>query len=83
MAMRHSAAHARRPRSSTDDDHQQPSGPLANPEHTHVRQADQQSARDRDAAAPTFPPDGLYFLGPVYDAHWGLPSRTAEYDWLP
>jgi hypothetical protein len=25
------------------------------------------AARDRDAAAPTFSPDGLYFLGPVYD----------------
>lgn len=41
------------------------------------------AARDRDAAAPTFSPDGLYFLGPVYDAHWGLPTRTAAYDWLP
>ena len=41
------------------------------------------AARDRDAAAPTFSPDGLYFLGPVYDAHWGLPDRTAAYDWLP
>jgi len=40
-------------------------------------------ARDRDAAAPTFAPDGLYFLGPVYEAHWGLPSRTAAYDGLP
>jgi len=41
------------------------------------------AARDRDAAAPTFSPDGLYFMGPVYDAHWGLPVRTAAYDWLP
>jgi tRNA pseudouridine38-40 synthase len=41
------------------------------------------AARSRDAAAPTFPPDGLYFLGPVYDAKWQLPSRTAAYDWLP
>lgn len=40
-------------------------------------------ARSRDAAAPTFAPDGLYFLGPVYDAAWGLPERTAAYDWLP
>ncbi len=40
-------------------------------------------ARDRDAAAPTFSPDGLYFLGPRYDAHWGLPDRTAAYDGLP
>ncbi len=41
------------------------------------------AARNRDAAAPTFSPDGLYFLGPVYDATWGLPDRTAAYDWLP
>ena len=41
------------------------------------------AARSRDAAAPTFSPDGLYFLGPVYDAAWGLPSQTAPYDWLP
>ena len=40
-------------------------------------------ARSRDAAAPTFSPDGLYFLGPVYDAGWGLPGRVAAYDWLP
>jgi tRNA pseudouridine38-40 synthase len=41
------------------------------------------AARDRDAAAPTFSPDGLYFLGPVYGPEWNLPSRTAAYDWLP
>jgi tRNA pseudouridine38-40 synthase len=41
------------------------------------------AARDRDAAAPTFSPDGLYFLGPVYEADWGLPDRTPAYDWLP
>lgn len=41
------------------------------------------AARHRDAAAPTFSPDGLYFLGPVYDADWGLPDRTPAYDWLP
>jgi len=41
------------------------------------------AARSRDAAAPTFSPDGLYFLGPRYDARWGLPERTAAYDWLP
>jgi tRNA pseudouridine38-40 synthase len=40
-------------------------------------------AKSRDAAAPTFSPDGLYFLGPVYDAKWQLPSRTAAYDSLP
>ncbi|XAH25091.1 tRNA pseudouridine(38-40) synthase TruA [Xylophilus sp. GW821-FHT01B05] len=41
------------------------------------------AARSRDAAAPTFSPDGLYFLGPVYEPHWGLPTQTAPYDWLP
>ncbi|MDB5872693.1 MAG: truA [Ramlibacter sp.] len=40
-------------------------------------------ARDRDAAAPTFSPDGLYFLGPVYGPEWDLPTRTPAYDWLP
>ncbi len=39
--------------------------------------------RNRNAAAPTFSPDGLYFLGPVYEDHHGIPSRTAAYDWLP
>jgi tRNA pseudouridine38-40 synthase len=41
------------------------------------------AARDRDSAAPTFSPDGLYFMGPVYGPEWNLPSRTAAYDWLP
>jgi len=41
------------------------------------------AARSRDAAAPTFAPDGLYFLGPRYDVRWGLPDRTPAYDWLP
>ena len=41
------------------------------------------AARSRDAAAPTFAPDGLYFLGPVYEPAWGLPDRTPAYDWLP
>ncbi|HYF19010.1 MAG TPA: tRNA pseudouridine(38-40) synthase TruA [Ramlibacter sp.] len=39
--------------------------------------------RNRDAAAPTFSPDGLYFVGPVYEPRWGLPDRTPPYDWLP
>ena len=41
------------------------------------------AARRRDAAAPTFSPDGLYFLGPVYEKKYGLPTGTASYDWLP
>ena len=41
------------------------------------------AARDRDAAAPTFAPDGLYFLGPVYGPEWGLPSHVPGYDALP
>lgn len=41
------------------------------------------AARSRDAAAPTFPPAGLYFAGPYYDAAFGLPDRTPAMDWLP
>ena len=41
------------------------------------------AARDRRAAAPTFSPDGLYFLGPRYDARWSLPEQTPTFDWLP
>jgi tRNA pseudouridine38-40 synthase len=40
-------------------------------------------ARSRAMAAPTFSPDGLYFLGPVYAPHWGLPSAVPGSDWLP
>ncbi|MBC7619975.1 MAG: tRNA pseudouridine(38-40) synthase TruA [Candidatus Saccharibacteria bacterium] len=41
------------------------------------------AARDRRAAAPTFSPDGLYFLGPRYDAKWGIPDSAPAYDGLP
>lgn len=41
------------------------------------------AARNRDAAAPTFAPDGLYFLGPRYAPHWGLPEQTPLFDGLP
>lgn len=41
------------------------------------------AARTRKVAAPTFSPNGLYFMGPVYAPEWGLPHRTAAYDWLP
>src|SRR5262245_16485407 len=41
------------------------------------------AARNRDAAAPTFPADGLYFVGPYYDAHHRLPDRVPAFDWLP
>jgi tRNA pseudouridine38-40 synthase len=40
-------------------------------------------ARDRDAAAPTFAPDGLYFVGPYYDPRHGIPDRVPASDWLP
>ncbi|MBL8346636.1 MAG: tRNA pseudouridine(38-40) synthase TruA [Rubrivivax sp.] len=45
--------------------------------------AEVRDSRRREAAAPTFPPDGLYFLGPYYDARHGLPSTTASMHWLP
>lgn len=41
------------------------------------------AGRDRAAAAPTFSPDGLYFVGPYYDAALGLPEHTPGMDWLP
>ncbi len=41
------------------------------------------AARDRDAAAPTFPPDGLYFQGPYYDPAWSIPEHNPAHDWLP
>jgi len=41
------------------------------------------AARSRDAAAPTFMPDGLYFLGPVYDVELDLPVHVPAHDWLP
>ena len=41
------------------------------------------AARKRDAGAPTFPADGLYFVGPYYDAHLRLPDRVPALDWLP
>jgi len=41
------------------------------------------AARDRAAAAPTFPPEGLYFVGPYYDPAHGIPEHTPAMDWLP
>jgi tRNA pseudouridine38-40 synthase len=41
------------------------------------------ASRDRARAAPTFAPDGLYFLGPRYDAELQLPTHTPAMDWLP
>ena len=41
------------------------------------------AARDRDGAAPTFGPEGLYLISPYYDAALDLPERSAALDWLP
>lgn len=41
------------------------------------------ASRDRDQAAPTFSPDGLYFVGPDYDARHAIPTRSPAADWLP
>jgi tRNA pseudouridine38-40 synthase len=41
------------------------------------------ASKSREAAAPTFPPDGLYFIGPYYDEAWGIPGHTAAMDWVP
>lgn len=35
--------------------------------------------KDRKLAAPTFSPDGLYFSGPIYEAHWGLPDQDDDF----
>lgn len=35
--------------------------------------------KDRKYAAPTFSPDGLYFRGPVYEPHWGLPDPEDDF----
>jgi len=45
--------------------------------------ADVLDKRDRSLAAATFSPDGLYFVGPYYDAVHDIPDRTAAMDWLP
>ena len=45
--------------------------------------ADVLESRDRSLAAATFAADGLYFVGPYYDAIHGIPDRTPAMDWLP
>jgi tRNA pseudouridine38-40 synthase len=40
-------------------------------------------SRSRERAAPTFAPDGLYFLGPYYDPAFEVPDRAPALDWLP
>lgn len=40
-------------------------------------------AKNRVIAAPTFPPDGLYFLGPDYGPDFDLPTTTPPMGWLP
>jgi len=39
--------------------------------------------RERRLAAATFSADGLYFVGPYYDAVHAIPDRSAAMDWLP
>lgn len=41
------------------------------------------ASKDRAQAAPTFAPDGLYFVGPYYDAAHAIPQHTPAMDWLP
>lgn len=41
------------------------------------------AARRRDVAAPTFPPEGLYFVGPYYDPVLELPAHVPAQDWWP
>jgi tRNA pseudouridine38-40 synthase len=39
--------------------------------------------RDRELAAPTFSPDGLYLAKVDYDARWGLPHEDDPAHTLP
>lgn len=40
-------------------------------------------SKSRQSAAPTFSPDGLYFLGPTYDAQWSIPQPPLfAYSWI-
>jgi tRNA pseudouridine38-40 synthase len=39
-------------------------------------------SRRREIAAPTFSPDGLYFVGPHYDARHAIPDHVPAQDWL-
>jgi tRNA pseudouridine38-40 synthase len=39
--------------------------------------------RERRLAAATYSADGLYFVGPYYDAVHAIPDRSAAMDWLP
>ena len=41
------------------------------------------ASRDRGRAAPTFPADGLYFVGPYYDPVHDIPEQTPVMGWLP
>ena len=41
------------------------------------------AARNRAVAAPTFPADGLYFVGPYYDEAMNIPDHTPAMDWNP
>ena len=41
------------------------------------------AARDRVPPRPRFRPTACTFLGPRYDAKWGIPERTPAYDGLP
>ena len=39
--------------------------------------------KNRALAAATFAPDGLYFVGPYYDAGHAIPEQTPAMSWLP
>ncbi|MCV2361144.1 tRNA pseudouridine(38-40) synthase TruA [Paucibacter sp. TC2R-5] len=41
------------------------------------------AGKDRKFAAPTFPADGLYFVGPYYASEYQIPSQTSAMAWLP
>ena len=36
------------------------------------------AGRNRELAGPTAPSSGLTFIGPRYEAHWGLPAEVSQ-----
>lgn len=41
------------------------------------------SSKKRQYAAPTFSPDGLYFIGPQYEEQWQIPQNLALLEGIP
>ncbi len=51
--------------------------------HAAAWMAELLAAADRTRGAPTFAPDGLYFVGADYDARFALPSTRRDVPAIP